>query len=76
MKLWAMLYRATQIRQVMVQSSDNIEAFLHWRKEWETTSVFRPREPHAQYEKAKDVTLKDALPRSVGAQYAWRSVEK
>ena len=25
----------------------------HWRKEWETTSVFLPREPHEQYEKAK-----------------------
>ena len=32
---------------------------------------------HEQYEKAKDRTLKDELPRSVGAQYAtgdqWRS---
>ena len=33
--------------------------------------------PHEQYEKEKDRTLKDKLPRSVGAQYAtgdqWRS---
>ena len=27
-------------------------------------------EPREQYEKAKDRTLKDELPRSVGAQYA------
>ena len=33
--------------------------------------------PHEQYEKAKDRTLKDELPRSVGAQYTtgdqWRN---
>jgi len=27
-------------------------------------------EPHKQYEKAKDLTLKDELPRLVGTQYA------
>ena len=26
---------------------------VHWRKEWKTTSVFLPWEPHEQYEKAK-----------------------
>ena len=26
---------------------------VHWRKEWQTTSVFLPWEPHEQYEKAK-----------------------
>ena len=50
---------------------------IHWRREWQTTSVFLPREHHEQYEKAKDRTLKDELPRSVGAQYAtgdqWRN---
>ena len=25
----------------------------HWRREWKTTSVFLPWEPHEQYEKAK-----------------------
>ena len=49
----------------------------HWRREWQTTSVFLPWEPHEQDEKAKDRTLKDELPRSVGAQYAtgdqWRN---
>ena len=49
----------------------------HWRREWQTTSVFLRWEPHEQDEKAKDRTLKDELPRSVGAQYAtgdqWRN---
>ena len=43
---------------------------VHWRKEWQTSSVFLPRERHDQYERQKDRTLKDELPRSVGAQYA------
>ena len=50
---------------------------VHWRREWQTTSVFFPLEPHGQYERAKDSTLKDERPRSVGAQYAtgdqWRN---
>ena len=39
--------------------------------------VFLPREPHEQYEKAKRYSLKDELPKSVGAQYTtgeeWRN---
>ena len=50
---------------------------VHWRREWQTTSLFLPWEPHEQYEKEKDRTLKDELPRLVGAQYAtgdqWRN---
>ena len=46
-------------------------------KGMETTSVFLPWEPHKQYERQKDKTLKDELPWSVGAQYAteyqWRN---
>ena len=49
---------------------------VHWRREWQTTSVFLSWEPHEQYEKANR-TLKDELPRSVGAQYTtggqWRN---
>ena len=26
---------------------------VHWRREWQTTPVFLPQEPHKQYEKAK-----------------------
>ena len=50
---------------------------VHWRREWQTISVFLPLESHGQYEKAKNKTLKDELPRLVGAQYAtgnqWRN---
>ena len=45
--------------------------------EMEPTPVFLPQESHEQYEKAKDMTLKDELPRSTGAPYAtgdqWRN---
>ena len=45
--------------------------------EWQTTSVFLPWELYKQYERQKERTLKDELPRSVGAQYAtgdqWRN---
>ena len=34
---------------------------VHWRMEWHITSVFLPWEPHEQYAKAKDKTLKDGL---------------
>ena len=44
---------------------------------WKTTLVFLPWQPHEQYEKVKDKTVKDELPRSVGAQNAtgevWRN---
>ena len=43
---------------------------VHWRREWQTTSVFLPLEPHEQYEKAKDMRVKDELPNSVDAQNA------
>ena len=44
---------------------------------WKTTLVFLPWEPYEQYEKVKDKTLKDELPRSEGSQNAtgeeWRN---
>ena len=43
---------------------------VHWRREWQTTSALLPWESHEQYEKAKNMTLKDELPRLEGAQYA------
>ena len=50
---------------------------VHWRREWQTTSVFLPWERQELYERQKDMTLKDELPRSVGTQYAaeeeWRN---
>ena len=50
---------------------------VHWRREWQTTSVFLPCEPHEQYERQNDRIPKEELPRSVGAQHAtgdqWRN---
>ena len=67
MKLWAMLCRATQGRQVMVKSSD---------KTWSTREgngkilqYFCLENPMNCMKRQKDRTLKDELPRSVGAQY-------
>ena len=42
---------------------------VHWRREWQTTSVFLPWEPHST-KRQKDRILKEELPRLVGAQYA------
>ena len=50
---------------------------VHWRRVWQTTSVFLPWEPHEQYKRQNYRTLKEELPRPVGAQYAtgeeWRN---
>ena len=66
--------RATQNRWVMVESSE--QNVVHWRREWQTTSVFLLENPMNSMKRQKDRTLKDELPRSVGGQYAtgeeWR----
>ena len=75
MKLWAMACRATQDGWVMVESSD---------KTWSTgEGNCKPLQysclenPMNSMKRQKDRTLKDELPRSVGAQYAtedqWRN---
>ena len=75
MKPWAMLCRATQDRQVMVESSD---------KTWSTGEGNGKPLQYSCLENSmnskkrqKDRTLKDERPRSVGAQYAtgdqWRN---
>ena len=50
---------------------------VHWRREWQTTSVFCIKNPMNCMKKLKDKTLKDELPRLVAAQYAtgdqWRN---
>ena len=65
-----MLSRATQDGQVMVESSD---------KMWSTGEANgKPLQyscleyPTNSMKRQKDITLKDELPRSVGAQYATR----
>ena len=61
----------------MGQGGEIWQNVVHWRREWQTTSLFLPWEPHEQYESQNDRTLKGELPRSVGAQYAtgdqWRN---
>ena len=37
----------------MGHSGEVWQNVVHWRREWQTTSVFLPWEPHEQYEKAK-----------------------
>ena len=70
-----MLCRATQDRWVMVENSD---------KTWSTgegngkpLQYSCPENPMNSMKRQKDMTLKDELPRSVGAQYAtgdqWRN---
>ena len=50
---------------------------VHWRRQWQTTGVFCLRTPWTVWKGKKDRTLKNELPRSVGAQYAtgdhWRN---
>ena len=50
---------------------------VHWRREWQTTSVFLPWEPMNSMKRQNDRILKEELPRLVSAQYAtgdqWRN---
>ena len=43
---------------------------VHWRMEWETTSLYLPWEPHEQYNKAKRYDTERWTPQLVYAQYA------
>ena len=36
-----------------VPGTQGLTNMVHWRREWQTTSVFLPSEPREQYEKAK-----------------------
>ena len=67
MKLWAVACRATQDRQVMVESSENT-----WSTGEENGKPLHSclKSPMNSMKKQKDMTLKDELPRLVGAQYA------
>ena len=75
MKLWAMPCRATQEGRVMVESSVKM-----WSTGEGTGKTFQYsclENPMNSMKRQKDRTLKDELPRSVGAQYAtgdqWRN---
>ena len=75
MKLWAMLCRATQEGQVMVESSDKMWSTGEWNGKPLQYSCLQ--NPTKSMKRQKDIPLKDELPRSVGAQYAmgeeWRN---
>ena len=66
----------------MGHSGEFWQNVVHWRRERQATSVFLPWEEYQEnlknsMKRQKDRTLKDELPRSVGAQYAtggeWRN---
>jgi len=49
------LYHNTILLLYYNSNNSNIygELSCHWRREWQTTSVFLPWEAHEQYEKTK-----------------------
>ena len=63
-----MLCRATQDRRVMVESSDQMWSTR--KNKWQTSLCSCLQNPMKSMKRKKDMTLKDELPRSVGAQYA------
>ena len=75
MKLWAMPCRAAQDRWVMVESSDKTWSSGEGNDKPLQHSCLE--NPMNSMKRQKDRTLKDELPRSVGAQYAtgdqWRN---
>ena len=75
MKLWAIPNRATQDEQVMVESSDKMLSTGEGKGKLLQYSCLE--NPMNSTKRQKDRTLKDELPRLVGAQYAtgevWRN---
>ena len=68
MKLWAMPGRATQDGWVMVESSD--KTWSAGKGNGKPLQYSCLENPTNSMKRQKDRTLKDELPRSVGAQYA------
>ena len=75
MKLWAMSCRATQDGRVVVKSSDKMWSTGEGNGKLLQYSCLE--NPMNSMKRQKDRTLKDEIPRSVGAQYAtgeeWRN---
>ena len=71
-KLWAMQGHPIW----MSHSREFWQTMIHLRREWQTTLVYLPRDPHEWYKRRKDTTPKDESPRSEGVKYAtgekWR----
>ena len=68
MKLWAMPCKATER---MDDGEELWQNMVHWRREWQTTSVFLPWEVHEEYEKAKRYDTERWTPQVNGDQ--WRN---
>ena len=77
LKLWAMPCRATQHRQVMVESSDITRSTGEGNGKPLQYSCLENCMKRQSMKRQKDMTLKDELPRLEGAQYAtgeeWRN---
>ena len=75
MKLWAMPRRTTQVRQVMVESSD--KTWSNGEGNGKPLQYSCLENLVNSMERQKDRTLKDELPRLIDAQYAtgekWRN---
>ena len=67
-KLWAMSCRATQDGQVMVESSD--KTWSMGEGNGEPLQYSCVENPMNSMKRQKDMTVKDELPRLIGAQYA------
>ena len=68
MKLRVLPFKATLDGQVMAESSDKCGP---WRREWQTTSLFMPQEPHEQYEEKDLASL-----HNLGSPHLWTEVCK
>ena len=66
MRLWAMLYRATQDPD---HSKDFWQNVIHWRKGWQNTPYTCCKNLMNCIKCQKDMTPKDESPRSEGIQY-------
>ena len=77
-KLWAMPYRATQDGQVVVENSDKM--WFTGEGNGKPLQYSCLENPMNSMKRQKDRTLKDELPRLVGAQYAtgdqWRNTSR
>ena len=75
MKVWAMPCRATQDGWVMVETSDKM--WSNGNENGKPLQYSCLETPMNSMKRQKDMTLKDELPRSVGAQYTtgeeWRN---
>ena len=66
----AMSHTMQGYQRLTSHSEEFWQNMVHWRRKWQSNSVFFPGEPHEQDEKAKRAEPEDEPPRSEGVQYA------